>query len=173
MSLLHGLDPISNRNARVLILGSMPGRISLAAGQYYANPRNAFWRVMEAILDVPSTLPYEERCALLVKRRVALWDVLKMCSRSGSLDSDIVESSIVANDFRSFFVSHSRIRAIYFNGAKAEAVYIRYVHPGLCRRAANIALRRLPSTSPAHASLDFDSKLEHWGIISTGAQEAV
>lgn len=172
MTMLYGFAQISDRNARLLILGSMPGRASLEAGQFYANPRNVFWRIMESILDIPAAAPYEQRAALLIANGVALWDVVKACMRSGSLDSDIVDSSIVPNDFQSFFESHRGIEAVYFNGAKAERSYTKYVSPKLSGRAVGIALHRLPSTSPAHASLSFDDKVERWRLIAPPAREA-
>ena len=165
MTTIYSFDPISDRNARVLILGSMPGKVSLEAGQYYANPRNAFWRIMESILGIPSEGSYEERCAMLVEHGIALWDVLRACARPGSLDADIVESSIVPNDFQSFFELHRGIEAVYFNGAKAEHAYRRHVHPSLRGRAAGIDLTRLPSTSPAHAALYFEAKLAAWRVM--------
>jgi hypoxanthine-DNA glycosylase len=163
----YGFEPIAAPNARVLVLGSMPGVVSLRAGEYYAHPRNAFWRIIEALFGISVALPYGERCRRLLEHRIAVWDVLHACRRSGSLDSSIVESSIVANDFPGFFAAHRGIQAVYFNGAKAESAYRRYVHPTLPVRAMGMGLTRLPSTSPAHASLSFDDKLERWRIIAS------
>ena len=144
----------------------MPGKASLLAKKYYAHPRNAFWRIIEQLFGVDATLGYEERCARLTGHGVAVWDVLKACTRSSSLDSDIVESSIVPNDFQDFFDGHPKIRAIYFNGAKAETTYRRHVLAELLGPAAKIPALRLPSTSPANASLTFEDKLEAWQTIS-------
>jgi TDG/mug DNA glycosylase family protein len=161
----RGLAPVLARDARVLILGSFPGEASLAARQYYAHPRNHFWRIVEATLGIASNLPYGTRCARLAAHGVALWDVLKACVREGSLDSSIVEASIVANDFASFLASHARIGAIYFNGAKAQQTYARHVLPHLPPALAAIPLTRLPSTSPANASMSFEYKLARWRVI--------
>lgn len=166
---VYSFPPISAPDATRLVLGSMPGKASLAAGQYYAHPRNHFWQVIETLFDLPAGSSYEARCAVLVEHRIALWDVLKACFRTSSLDSDIVEESIVPNDFAGFLARHPRIRAIYFNGAKAESVYLRYVRPTLPDALASIPLCRLPSTSPANASWTFRDKLERWRVITTAS----
>lgn len=163
---VHSFEPIAGAGARTLILGSMPGKASLRARQYYAHPRNAFWRLIESLLGIPADLPYTECCARLVARRIALWDVLKACTRTSSLDSDIVESTIVANDFATFLTVHPGIDRIFFNGAKAEAVYRKRVVPSLPSPLAEIPRQRLPSTSPANASLSFDQKLARWRVIA-------
>ena len=146
-------------------MGSMPGKASLLAGEYYAHPRNAFWRIMERVVAVDAGLSYAERCAGLVANRIALWDVLLACTRSSSLDSDIVESSIVPNKFARFFEGHRGIRAVFFNGAKAEQVYVKHVLRELPGAAAGLHRVRLPSTSPANASWSFERKLEAWGVF--------
>lgn len=124
---------------------------------------------MASILGVPETLPYAERCSALIQSRVALWDVLKVCTRSSSLDSDIDESSIVTNDFRAFLSSHADISHIYFNGAKAETIYMRYVHPQLPVHQAAIQTLRLPSTSAANAAIALPVKLKQWQAITRNA----
>ena len=162
---IHGFPPIAGPLATRLVLGSMPGVASLAARQYYAHPRNSFWRIVEATLGVAEELGYDARCAGLVASGVALWDVLAQCRREGSLDSAIDESTLVANDFAAFLRAHPRIGAIYFNGAKAWHSYRKHVLPGLPRALAAIPTRCLPSTSPANASYSFERKLQHWLVI--------
>jgi double-stranded uracil-DNA glycosylase len=162
---VHSFAPISGAAAQRLILGSMPGKASLLAGQYYAHPRNHFWPVIEALLQIASDAPYERRCSALIESGVAVWDVLKACTRTGSLDSDIVEASIVPNDFETFLRAHSNIRAIFFNGAKAQSIYLRHVQPHLPPDLVDIPATRLPSTSPAHASLSFSQKLDRWRVV--------
>lgn len=158
--------PIAGPGARVLILGSMPGRASLEAQQYYAYPHNAFWPIMAALLDFDPELPYAARTEALVARGIALWDVLHTCEREGSLDSSIVETSIVPNDFAEFFREHGGVRTVFFNGTKAEAAFWRYVLPQLERDAIELETTRLPSTSPAHASLRFKQKLASWRVVA-------
>lgn len=163
MSYVQSFPPLAGPDARLLILGSMPGRRSLAEQQYYAHPHNAFWPIMAALFGFAPGAPYAERCAALTAAGIAVWDVLAACTRASSLDSDIVESSIVPNDFASFFDAHPRIEGIYFNGAKAETSFLKHVLPTLSD--AHLAIprhRRLPSTSPAHAGLRFDAKLAVW-----------
>jgi len=158
---IHSFAPVAAPDARILILGSMPGEASLAAGQYYAHPRNLFWPILGTILDAPLPgLPYAERLAILQQHGIALWDVLHSCERQGSLDSAIATSSIRPNDFVEFFRNHPGIVRVLFNGSLAESAFRRHVQPQL----PVCALRciRLPSTSPAHAALDFAAKLTRW-----------
>ena len=124
-----GFPPIESPDARVLVLGSLPGRTSLAMRQYYAQPQNAFWKIMGRLFGAAPELPYERRVEVLRTRRVAVWDVLAAGERAGSLDSAIVPSSIVVNDFATFFASHGEIRVVCFNGGKAAELYRRRVLP--------------------------------------------
>lgn len=159
--------PIANAAARVLILGSVPGVASLRAGRYYAHPRNQFWPIMAAMLGADLTaMDYPERCQSLLDAGIALWDVLQSCRRPGSLDADIAPGSIIVNDFGDFFQRQPGINRVYFNGAAAEQHFRRFALPplhGLDLPARHY--RRLPSTSPAHAALDFQAKLEAWRQI--------
>ncbi len=159
---VSSFPPVAQADARILILGSMPGRESLRLGQYYAHPRNAFWRILGALTGAHPQLPYGERLARLTSNGIALWDVLHSCSRDGSLDSAIVESSIIANDFASFYAAHPQIRRVFFNGAKAQSAYMRHVQPRLPASCAALGYARLPSTSPAHAGLSVEKKLQEW-----------
>ena len=162
---VHSFEPVLDRRSRVLILGSMPGKVSLLAGEYYAHPRNLFWPLMEELLSVDRSAPYLERIAQLLARGVGLWDVLKACTRASSLDSDIVASSVVANDFAGLFDTYPGIEMVCFNGAKAAAAFRRYVQPEL-GDAKEIAFRPLPSTSPANASIPLAKKLAAWRVVA-------
>ena len=122
--------PIARRDADTLILGSLPGRMSLETQQYYAHPQNAFWKLIATIFDVDGNLPYERRVRILTGNHIALWDVLAAAERPGSLDSSIVHRSALVNDFAGFFRAHPRIRRVFFNGRKAEEMYRRFVRPG-------------------------------------------
>ncbi len=162
MTRVHSFPPIAAPDARRLLLGSMPGIASLTAQQYYAHPQNVFWKVLTAALDINAALSYEERCRQLMERRIAVWDVLKTCTRTGSLDSDILADSVAPNDFAGFFAKHPHIELICFNGAKAEDIWRRHIAPTLPQAVTAIRTVRLPSTSPAHASLALAEKITRW-----------
>ncbi len=164
MTRIRGFPSISRPDARVLILGSMPSRESLTQQRYYAHPRNGFWPIICDLFDLTGT-DYAQKVQQLEIRGIAVWDVLKTCFRTGSLDSDIDNSSIVTNDFQTFFMQHPQIRRVFFNGAKAESIYLKHVLPGLDGLPATFKLQRLPSTSPAHASLSLDEKKAAWRIL--------
>ncbi len=165
MSTAHSFPPVAQPNAQVLILGSMPGKASLVAHQYYAFRHNAFWPIMEALYGIAADLPYHQRLVDLQHQRIALWDVMQTCNRPSSLDADIVEASIIPNDFSIFFASHPAISRIGFNGIKAANTYRKYVWPTLNKRHQQIHSIRLPSTSPAHATLRLEKKLDAWRAI--------
>jgi len=162
MTRIHGFPPLSDHRAELLILGSMPGKASLQAGQYYAFPRNAFWPIMQTVYGIDRQASYAQRCAGLVAQGIAVWDVLGSCLRNGSLDADIDPASIVANDFASFLRRHPAVRRIGFNGAMAQKTFAREVQPTLSVPHAAIRQVRLPSTSPANASFSFERKLAAW-----------
>ena len=170
MTTLHGLPPLARTDARVLILGSMPGAASLLAGQYYAHRQNRFWPYMAALTDMDISLPYPERVQHLHGAGIAVWDVIAHCRREGSLDSAIRDEAV--NDFRGFLARHPGIATVLFNGAKAEATFIRRVLPGLAR--PGLTCRRLPSTSPANASQPEAAKLAAWraALLDAGARLA-
>jgi len=162
--ILEGLPPIARSDAHTLILGSMPGEASLAAGCYYAHPRNAFWTILGEILDIDPGQPYQRRVDQLAAKGYALWDVLGACRRQGSLDARIEPQSMEVNPFMPFFDEHPLIDRIFFNGATAERVFVARVAPLLAPDRMP-RLHRLPSTSPAHASLSLASKLAAWREI--------
>ena len=141
----------------------MPGRASLAASQYYAHRQNAFWRIVCSLLGLDPASPYQARVRALRASHIAVWDVLHSCVRPGSLDSSIEQET--ANDFKAFFRRHPGIAQVFFNGAKAEASFRRHVLPAIERR---LHYARLPSTSPAHASIPYARKLNAWRAILRG-----
>ena len=172
MSQIHSFPAIENPTARVLVLGSMPGKASLRAHQYYAHPQNAFWRIFGDLIGAGRDLPYETRIEVLRSSGIVLWDVLKSCTRESSLDSDIDDSSIVANDFAAFFETHPAISRVFFNGAKAQACYDRYVLPFLDAKLGVLQYQRLPSTSPAHAAMSYAQKLQAWQAVISGHSQS-
>jgi double-stranded uracil-DNA glycosylase len=159
---VRSFAPIEDAMSRVLILGSMPGKASLAAGEYYAHPQNLFWRILGEITGAAPSLPYAARARTLKSRGIALWDVLESCAREGSLDSAIDDATIRANDFTSFYRAHPRIAHVFFNGAKAETCYRKHVLPALGDAPAPPGYHRLPSTSPANASMSRAHKQRVW-----------
>lgn len=162
---IHSFPPIESDNSSILILGTMPSKASLQAQQYYAHPRNAFWKIVGEILGVNTVSTYEAKTSLIIAARIALWDVLKSCTREGSLDSNIKNDTIILNDIASFLNNHSHIHRVCFNGAKAESLYMKHVLP-LLRISLNIEYIRLPSTSPANAAISFNEKLQAWKAIT-------
>ena len=165
----HGFPPIARRDARVLVLGSLPGQESLRRRQYYAQPRNAFWAIMGELFGAGPELPYRERVARLRAAGVAVWDVCARAYRAGSLDASIVAASVEVNDFAAFFRRHRRLRLVCLNGRTAEALYRRRVLPGLGDGARALPLASLPSTSPAHAARPFAAKLAAWRAVARAA----
>ncbi|MCL2012426.1 MAG: DNA-deoxyinosine glycosylase [Cystobacterineae bacterium] len=153
-------EPIEDKHARLLILGSMPGKASLAANQYYAHPHNAFWPIVSELLGFEKNAPYAIKIQALKTSHIALWDVLHSCTRKGSLDAHIEASSEKANNFQLFFESHPNIHHVFFNGNKAESCFKRHVLKKL--KPSSLSYVRLPSTSPAHASRSYAQKLDMW-----------
>lgn len=161
MSVIKGFPPIAADGVRVLILGSMPSVASLAQRQYYAHPRNQFWSIMGVLFGAGLDKSYATRCQKLLDNHIALWDVTARCQRDGSLDSSIVEDTIITNDLLSFFGRYPTIRRVCFNGGKAKQVYNKYVLQTM-PTTLKIDYLQLPSTSPAHAALSLEDKIKVW-----------
>lgn len=163
MTEIQSFAPIAAPDARCLILGSIPGKASLAAGEYYAHPRNLFWRIIAELLQCEPFPDYVSKTRALLEARIALWDVMASCYRPGSLDAAIDKNTIVANDFKAFFACQPLIEQVFFNGATAEQAFRRQVLPQLADYA--LTLHRLPSTSPAHAAMSYAQKRDCWRAI--------
>ncbi len=157
---LRSFPPVANPDAKLLILGSMPGNESLRQTQYYAHPQNAFWKIMGELSGAHPHLLYAERLLKLTEAHIALWDVLASCERESSLDTHIRNEK--ANDFGSFFRRHPHISHVFFNGAKAEQSFKKFVLEK--QELPLLIFQRLPSTSPAHAGMRFEEKLKVWKI---------
>lgn len=152
---IHGFGPVWRSDAKLLILGSMPSVESLNQFFYYAHPRNAFWPMMAGILgeDVPLTV--EDKKAMLLRHRIALWDTVASCERQGSLDSNIRGAQ--PNNFEELYKNCPGIRYVFFNGGTAEQLYKRLV----AKADERFIFRRMPSTSPAY-TLKYEQKFAAW-----------
>jgi double-stranded uracil-DNA glycosylase len=162
----RGFPPIADENARTLILGTLPGQASLAAGRYYAHPRNAFWPILGAVFGFDADAPYAKRVVELHKAGIAVWDVCAAAVRPGSLDSAIAADTIRPNDFAGFFARHPKIVRIGFNGTTAARLYRRHALPTDCHELVTLA-----STSPAHAAMDLAAKRRSWAVFLAGQRE--
>jgi hypoxanthine-DNA glycosylase len=139
----------------------MPGEESLRVGQYYANARNKFWHIMGELFGAGLSFPYDQRVKRLQSAGVAIWDVLRECQREGSLDASITAE--VANDFPDFFNEYPNITHVFFNGEKAERAFRCHTLPWLT--GAQHKFQRLPSTSPAHAAMTIEEKVNAWWVV--------
>jgi TDG/mug DNA glycosylase family protein len=161
MAYIQSFMPVGNADAKVLILGSIPGKKSLEQNQYYAHPLNSFWTIMGELAGAGPDLSYDDRLNALESCGIALWDVLASCKRETSQDAHIREES--ANDFASFFACHPHIARVFFNGSKAEQCFRRLVQGK--QTLPSLRYHRLPSTSPAHAGMRYADKLQAWRAI--------
>ena len=154
MSVLYsGFPPISNGNSRILVLGTFPSPMSREKNEYYGNPRNQFWRILQEVFDTPfTTVDYEQKKALLCANSVAVWDVIAKCESDGALDSTI--RNPVFNADLPMFISENGINCVFFNGNNAFMFYKR----GIGKIDKNV----LPSTSPAYAGMRIDRKVQLW-----------
>jgi hypoxanthine-DNA glycosylase len=152
-------EPVADLRTRVLILGALPGQISLERRQYYANPTNQFWRLMERVVEADLVRePYEARLDALLNAGVGLWDVVKSARRAGSLDADIRDAS--PNRLRPMAANLPGLRAMAFNGGKAFSMGRREMGP-----EASCELLALPSSSAAYCAASFERKLGAWSQL--------
>lgn len=152
--------PIVSSQSQILILGCMPGERSLHDNEYYAHPQNQFWDIMGELFAVGRNLTYHDRVQRLQDLQIAVWDVVALCERRGSLDSAIKTPSVVPNDFAQLFAEAPDIKAIFFNGKKAMQLFRKFAKLPTLFQA--LPQNLLPSTSPAHATLSFKAKSKIW-----------
>ena len=157
-----GLAPILGDDPVVLVLGSFPSRMSLEKGLYYANPKNQFWKVMRAILDLPDEGEISRTYALLKDRRIAVWDMVESRKfQQGSMDQDIREARL--NDILGFLDMNQGIRFVGLNGGRAWSFFLRSIRGKTLPES--LIFQRLPSTSPANARYSLEDKIREWRII--------
>jgi hypoxanthine-DNA glycosylase len=161
----RSFPPIADAGARVLVLGTLPGEESLRRREYYAHPRNLFWPIVFALFDATPMADYAEKVVFVKARGIALWDVCKIGEREASADSTIRRERPNAID--RLLEAHPLIRAVAFNGTGARRLYDRHFP-----RYANLAYLALPSTSPAHARIDFAGKLTRWMALRASLSES-
>ena len=156
------LPPIVDTSTKVLIVGSMPGVQSLEKQQYYGNPRNHFWSIVCALLQVNVPNDYEERIQLLRKHNIGLWDVISHCERIGSLDSAIKNE--VPNDFKALFQEYPQIECVLFNGSKAYEVFRKKIGFELLGERKYY---KMPSTSPVPGKhiQTLEGKIKSYAIL--------
>lgn len=157
-SLLTGLPAVIDNKTEILILGSFPGAASLTAQQYYAHPRNQFWRLISALIaEDLVALSYTDRLGKLLSHRIGVWDVIAACSREGSLDNAIRQAQ--HNDFTQLKLQCPALKRVCFNGKASGRQAQQFSDAGF-------ATYLLPSSSPAYAVMTFEQKLSVWrGIM--------
>jgi double-stranded uracil-DNA glycosylase len=153
-----GLAPVTGSVPRVLILGSFPSVLSLEKQEYYGNPKNRFWAVMEELFGIPAGLSYPDRITRLTQHGIALWDTVRSCERLGSADSRIRHPA--PNDIAGFVRAHPTIRLVALNGSTAGRLYHRLA------AVPDLPAVTLPSTSPANAAVPFAEKLRSWRVVA-------
>ncbi len=156
--MIHSFPPIVNDHAEILILGTMPGAMSLMKQEYYAHKQNAFWKIMYSVFSaLPVSENFEEKVALIQQHKIALWDVLENCEREGSLDTNIKNHK--ENDILELLLEYPKIKTIVFNGKQSEKYFLKKF--GVID---GIRYFQMPSTSPAH-TMKFEDKLKLWATV--------
>jgi hypoxanthine-DNA glycosylase len=150
--------PIVDEHCILLILGTMPGEMSLKLQQYYGHKSNQFWKIMFGLFDLRVPDPYVERKQLLLDKHIALWDVLSHCEGRGSADHHIVNET--ANDFAAFYKKYPRIKTVVFDSTHAEKFYMRHIG-----KSPDKTYLRVPSPSSAHAGRSLQQKIDEWKVI--------
>ena len=155
--IVHSFEPVYDKDSEILILGTLPSVKSRENNFYYGHKQNRFWKVLATLLKEPVPDTIEEKKAMLLAHRIALWDVIQSCDIKGSSDSSI--KNVQPTDI-GMILEKTNITRIYANGNKAGQLYKRYQFPVTGRKATV-----LPSTSPANAAWSFDRLCEAWRVI--------
>jgi hypoxanthine-DNA glycosylase len=159
LSCATGLPPVRGTFTEVIILGSFPSCQSLQHQEYYGNPQNHFWKIVEALFQIDHRLPYSIRTTRLNDHKIALWDVVSTCCRQGSADARI--HSPVFNDLPDFFRLCPSLRLIVLNGSTAGRYF------SMMKMTLPVPVVVLPSTSPANTRYTLNEKIKRWEIICT------
>ena len=155
--IVHSFEPVYDKSSEILILGTLPSVKSRENNFYYGHKQNRFWKVLAALLKEPLPNTIEEKKAMLLAHRIALWDVIQSCDIKGSSDSSI--KNVQPTDI-GMILEKTNVTQIYANGNKAGQLYKRYQFP-----VTGIEATVLPSTSPANAAWSFDRLCETWRVI--------
>ena len=156
----HPIEPLYDKNSKILILGSFPSQKSREQKFFYGHPQNRFWKVLSLVLSADEPKTTEEKRRFLLSNNIAVWDVIASCEIIGSSDSSI--KNVVPNDLK-IILDNSNVKRIYVNGKTAEKYYNKYLKDKI-----GIAVYCLPSTSPANAAWSVKSLAEAWSVIKTG-----
>lgn len=156
----QSFPPITNKKIKILILGSLPGEESLKQQEYYAHPRNKFWKVIAVITKSESPVTYSDKLKMLELHNIGVWDLVHKADRIGRMDTAI--KNAIPNDLNNFIVKHPNIKIIAFNGLKAQALFDKHF-----KRNRHISYFCLPSTSPANAGISFEKICNLWAKIIT------
>ncbi len=151
----RSFPPVVDQRARVLVLGTLPGEELLRRREYYAHPRNLFWPILFALFDLAPAGDYMAKLAFAAAQRVALWDVCETGERAASADASIRREQ--PNAIGRLLDAHPLIGTVAFNGTGARRLHDRHFP-----RRPGVLYLAMPSTSPAHARLDFTAKLAQW-----------
>lgn len=153
--LKQSFAPIIPSEPRILILGSLPGDLSIAKNQYYAHPQNRFWKLLFALFEQEYSSIYTVQINLLQQNQIALWDVCASALRPGSMDTAI--SEVIPNNIPNLIARLPHLRIIAFNGQKAEKLHDKYF-----QRLPDLEYLTLPSTSPANAQFKIERLIDYW-----------
>lgn len=159
----HPIPPLFNEESRVLVLGSFPSVKSREGRFFYHHPQNRFWRVISSVFEEPVPVTIEEKRELLLRCKVAVWDVIQSCEITGSSDSSI--RNVIPNDLGKV-LNHSKIQRIFANGSTSYQLYMKYIHP-----VTGMEIFKLPSTSPANAAYSLERLLKEWSILKSYTEE--
>lgn len=155
--IVHSFEPVYDKASEILILGTLPSVKSRENNFYYGHKQNRFWKVLATLLKEPVPDTIEEKKAMLLARRIALWDVIQSCDIKGSSDSSI--KNVQPTDI-GMILEKTNITRIYANGNKAGQLYKRYQFP-----VTGIEAMVLPSTSPANAAWSLERLCKAWHMI--------